>query len=101
MNQPTPFQIELEKLILRKVRELKQGGTVAMGIANLIQVTPTPSHTLPGAPQGTNCQYVYRGMFTAICVTNRHLASFTQCLKPANTPVRGNLLATLQEKGAL
>jgi hypothetical protein len=56
-NQPekirmTPFEAALEDNIKAKIKQLKKGGTTAMAVKNLLQVTPTPQYTLRGAPSG-------------------------------------------------
>jgi hypothetical protein len=62
----TAFETELAKNIKGAIRKMKRDGVVGMGMRNLLGVTPTPAHTLQGAPNGTNCQYYYAQMFERI-----------------------------------
>jgi len=59
---PTPFFAELQSSILATIKRLKRGGTVAMSLANLRQVTPTPRAT-EGAPCGGNLYWQYCNLF--------------------------------------
>lgn len=71
----TPFEQDLETLILRTITTLRKDGTVRMSIDNLRQVTPTPK-TLAGAPTGTNASFVYSQMFKRICEENSKIRHF-------------------------
>lgn len=75
MNEP-PFQTELKKQIQKTIRSLRAGGTVAMGIENLLQVVRTPSTGLEGAPVGTNARYAYAQLFREVCESNKAIKSF-------------------------
>lgn len=44
------FTFALVANIWAKIIELRRDGTTAMGVENLLQVTKTPSASLPGAP---------------------------------------------------
>lgn len=59
----SPFEKALEKAIASKIKELKQDGTVSMGMDNMMQVVRPPSPSLEGAPRGTNARYYYKQMF--------------------------------------
>lgn len=69
------FKAEIAENIARTLRSLRKGGTFAMGLANLMQVTPTPYRA--EGPRGTNSAYVYRAMFAEVVANNPHFTKFT------------------------
>lgn len=73
MNQE--FKAEIAVNICRTIRALRRDGTVAMGLANLMQVTPTPR---TGGPRGVNSAYYYKGIFAEVVASNPAFKKFTQ-----------------------
>lgn len=80
-NLKTPFQTQLCANIRAYIAQAKRDGTVAMGVENLRQCVKPPGD-LPGAPKGTNAQYVYAEIFREICRNERDIYAFT--MKGAN-----------------
>lgn len=75
MKTKTPFKAELEKNILKLIRDLKREGTTGMGLGNLRQCTPSP-RVLDGAPRGTNAPYYYAEIFKEVCESNPTIKKF-------------------------
>lgn len=75
MKTQTPFKAELEKNVLKLIRDLKWEGTTGMSLENLRQCTPSPK-TLDGAPRGTNAQYYYAEIFKEVCESNATIRRF-------------------------
>lgn len=69
----TPFALKLKANIIERVKILKRGGTVAMGIDNLYQVTPTPSRGLVGEP---GSPAAYRVLFSEVCDSSKLIQNF-------------------------
>ena len=70
------FDAELRRNIAKKIQHLRAGGTVAMSLDNLRQVTPTPK-TFDGAPVGGNIQWQYAQRFEAIVKSEPAFVRFT------------------------
>lgn len=62
----TPFRTAIAEAIRANVKQLRSEGTTGMSPDNLLQVTPTPSASLAGAPIGTNAGFVYRQTFREV-----------------------------------
>lgn len=60
----TAFELALAANIRATIIAAKADGTTGMGLDSLMQATRPPSHSLAGAPTGTNARYYYREMFT-------------------------------------
>ena len=67
------WRAELLAEIIKAVKRLRQGGTMAMSRDNLWQVTRVPNN---GGPAGTNCASVARQIFDEIIENNRSLKTF-------------------------
>ena len=70
------FNEELRRNIARTIKRLRAGGTVAMSLENLRQVTPTPK-THNSAPQGGNLQWQYAQRFEGVVKENAGFVAFT------------------------
>lgn len=68
----TTFRTELSKNILTRIKSLKKDGTTGMGLANLLQVTPTPrvGYNAPAGPAG------YRAMFRDVALSTPTIRRF-------------------------
>ena len=58
-----PFTRQLAANIAQAIQAAKAEGVTSATLANLIQITRTPSPHLNGAPAGTNAPYFYRETF--------------------------------------
>ena len=72
----TPFQAAIAANVSAAIRKARKAGTTSAGLDCLIQLTPTPSPLLKGAPAGTNAAYVYREMITEIIRTTPAFRAF-------------------------
>lgn len=68
------FTFVLVANIRAKIIELRRDGTTAMGVENLLQVTKTPSASLPGAPASPAA---YRQLFRQVCRESKIISLFT------------------------
>jgi hypothetical protein len=59
----SPFTRQLAANIAQAIQAAKAEGVTKASLANLIQITRTPSPALEGAPAGTNAPYFYREAF--------------------------------------
>lgn len=73
----TEFETMLLANIKASIKRVRSDGTVAMGVANLLQITRTPNAmaSLAGAPSGPE---TYRVMFERLCAEDAAIARFTQ-----------------------
>lgn len=69
------FKLALQLNIQKTIRRLRAVGTISMGVRNLLQVTPTPSPDLPGAPKTPEA---YAELFASMVKHN----SFVYSVKP-------------------
>ena len=76
-TEQTNFSAALQSCLLKVVRRLKAGGTVAMSPDNLWQVSVRDIAKIPGAPVGTNCAYVCRQEFDTVVRNTPSLTKFT------------------------
>ena len=69
----TTFRTELTKNIIARIKAFKKEGTTGVGLACLLQCTPTPSRVFFGAPAGPDS---YRAMFRQVAITTPEIARF-------------------------
>lgn len=85
LNEPShnqEFKQQLQRLLLAKVRILKQDDTVAMSADNLWQISVREIAMLPAAPvpatcRGSNCTSVARQAFDEVVSLTPTLKHFT------------------------
>jgi len=65
-TEKSPFKVALVANIKATIKTEKANGTTAMGLETLYRTTPSPSHSLAGAPLGTNAAYYYKEMFVEV-----------------------------------